>query len=447
MSQSSPIHLLLEAGEHDLIYHVTVIVSTLEAGEHDLLQEAGEHDLLQEAGEHHLLQEEATAPRGKAQGTHVTVFRFPRTAEQKAAWIRNISSGSGNWSPSATVFTIERCDATRRASANQSLDSSVDRRKRCTSDEHWFCRSSPASGNKKNNTSSQLRCKEVDCRVQLMELHVCVTGNRSTIGRAKNSNKRLPLCSKRKSVRRKLQRVRAAKFACNCISLRAEEVSLTRPQRTHSPEVRTPFTSRRKVRELYCDSAVIYHTYETKDEYHLVYTVKRHDGNTARLARRSDEALGVRVSVVRIALSLLDLGLAEEYPRYLLASVHAADLPSYPSLPLVDVCKGSHTLPEIHYGKSVQFMFRVDNGIIRRLSGVIVWCKECFQKLKVVPKDWHNYLRMVEETYLNLLALVTPIIKENYIVMRVAISPHEKLTEHKRMSAEAPFAILKYFPF
>ncbi|KAJ8867349.1 hypothetical protein PR048_031150 [Dryococelus australis] len=34
------------------------------------------------------------------------------------------------------------------------------------------------------------------------------------------------------------------------------------------------------------------------------------DGNTARLARRSDEALGVRVTVVRIASSLLDLGRA-----------------------------------------------------------------------------------------------------------------------------------------
>ncbi|KAJ8866100.1 hypothetical protein PR048_033624 [Dryococelus australis] len=33
----------------------------------------------------------------------------------------------------------------------------------------------------------------------------------------------------------------------------------------------------------------------------------RHDGNTARLARRSDAALGVRVSVARIAPSLLDL--------------------------------------------------------------------------------------------------------------------------------------------
>ncbi|KAJ8867679.1 hypothetical protein PR048_031482 [Dryococelus australis] len=34
----------------------------------------------------------------------------------------------------------------------------------------------------------------------------------------------------------------------------------------------------------------------------------RYDGNTARLARRSDEALGVRISVARIAPSLLDLG-------------------------------------------------------------------------------------------------------------------------------------------
>ncbi|KAJ8895990.1 hypothetical protein PR048_001331 [Dryococelus australis] len=40
----------------------------------------------------------------------------------------------------------------------------------------------------------------------------------------------------------------------------------------------------------------------------LIYTAKEHDGNTAHLARRSDEALGVRVSVARIAPSLLDLG-------------------------------------------------------------------------------------------------------------------------------------------
>ncbi|KAJ8878831.1 hypothetical protein PR048_019419 [Dryococelus australis] len=46
----------------------------------------------------------------------------------------------------------------------------------------------------------------------------------------------------------------------------------------------------------------------------LVYTVKRHGGNTARLARRSDEALEVRKSAARIALPLLDLGRADNIP-------------------------------------------------------------------------------------------------------------------------------------
>ncbi|KAJ8882479.1 hypothetical protein PR048_014290 [Dryococelus australis] len=44
-------------------------------------------------------------------------------------------------------------------------------------------------------------------------------------------------------------------------------------------------------------------------------TTNRHDGNTARLARRSDEALGVRVTVARIAPSLLDLGDAQLHSR------------------------------------------------------------------------------------------------------------------------------------
>jgi len=68
------------------------------------------------------------------------------------------------------------------------------------------------------------------------------------------------------------------------------------------------------------------------------------------------------------------------------------------------------------------------------------WCKEWLKKrnvyshvnllteLKVVPKDWQNYLRMSEETYLNLLSLVTPLIRKNDTVMRKAISPHERLT-------------------
>ncbi|KAJ8871264.1 hypothetical protein PR048_027571 [Dryococelus australis] len=39
----------------------------------------------------------------------------------------------------------------------------------------------------------------------------------------------------------------------------------------------------------------------------LICTAQRYDGNIARFARRSDEALGVRVTVARIAPSLLDL--------------------------------------------------------------------------------------------------------------------------------------------
>ncbi|KAJ8869249.1 hypothetical protein PR048_030821 [Dryococelus australis] len=44
----------------------------------------------------------------------------------------------------------------------------------------------------------------------------------------------------------------------------------------------------------------------------LICTVQRHDGNTARLARRSEETVGVRVRVARIAPSLLDLGRAAQ---------------------------------------------------------------------------------------------------------------------------------------
>ncbi|KAJ8897034.1 hypothetical protein PR048_002380 [Dryococelus australis] len=42
--------------------------------------------------------------------------------------------------------------------------------------------------------------------------------------------------------------------------------------------------------------------------YYKTITLQRHDGNTARLARRSDEVLGVPVSIARIAPSLLELG-------------------------------------------------------------------------------------------------------------------------------------------
>ncbi|KAJ8865744.1 hypothetical protein PR048_033265 [Dryococelus australis] len=55
------------------------------------------------------------------------------------------------------------------------------------------------------------------------------------------------------------------------------------------------------------------HQYEKTDLMEGLYWrgrcgATRYDGNTARLARRGDEALGVRVSVARIAPSLLGLG-------------------------------------------------------------------------------------------------------------------------------------------
>ncbi|KAJ8946637.1 hypothetical protein NQ314_008809 [Rhamnusium bicolor] len=56
-------------------------------------------------------------------------------------------------------------------------------------------------------------------------------------------------------------------------------------------------------------------------------------------------------------------------------------------------------------------------------------------ELKFAPKDWHNYLRMDEETYLNLLALVTPLIKKKDTIMREAITPHDRLTATLRFLA------------
>jgi hypothetical protein len=55
-----------------------------------------------------------------------------------------------------------------------------------------------------------------------------------------------------------------------------------------------------------------------------------------------------------------------------------------------------------------------------------VWCKHWLIKrktyshinllseLKIYPRDWHNYLRMNKETYLNLLSCATPLIKAEY---------------------------------
>jgi hypothetical protein len=45
--------------------------------------------------------------------------------------------------------------------------------------------------------------------------------------------------------------------------------------------------------------------------------------------------------------------------------------------------------------------------------------------IKGCARDWHNYLRMDEATYLKLLALVAPLIKKK---TRIAISPHKRHT-------------------
>ncbi|KAK3788641.1 hypothetical protein RRG08_031297 [Elysia crispata] len=56
-------------------------------------------------------------------------------------------------------------------------------------------------------------------------------------------------------------------------------------------------------------------------------------------------------------------------------------------------------------------------------------------ELRAYPSDFHNYLRMDEETYLELLSLVTPLIEREDTVMRAAISPHERLTATLRFLA------------
>ncbi|KAJ8963117.1 hypothetical protein NQ318_018582 [Aromia moschata] len=56
-------------------------------------------------------------------------------------------------------------------------------------------------------------------------------------------------------------------------------------------------------------------------------------------------------------------------------------------------------------------------------------------ELRLQPDDWRNYLRMDEETYIELLNLVTPFIKRKDTIMRTAITPHERLTATLRFLA------------
>jgi hypothetical protein len=85
------------------------------------------------------------------------------------------------------------------------------------------------------------------------------------------------------------------------------------------------------------------------------------------------------------------------------------------------------------------------------------WCKQWLQKrrhyshinllneLRFAPKDWHNYLRMNEETYLKILSLVTLLIQKQDTIMRQSRSPHERLTVILRFLATGrSYEDLKY---
>jgi hypothetical protein len=51
-------------------------------------------------------------------------------------------------------------------------------------------------------------------------------------------------------------------------------------------------------------------------------------------------------------------------------------------------------------------------------------------ELQIYPRDWHNYLRMNEETYLNLLSLLTPLITKQGMIMREAATPTRDYQQH-----------------
>jgi hypothetical protein len=67
------------------------------------------------------------------------------------------------------------------------------------------------------------------------------------------------------------------------------------------------------------------------------------------------------------------------------------------------------------------------------------------EELRLEPDDWRNDLRMDEESYIQLLKLVTPYIKRNDTNMRMAISPHERLSATLRYLATGrKYADLKF---
>ena len=58
------------------------------------------------------------------------------------------------------------------------------------------------------------------------------------------------------------------------------------------------------------------------------------------------------------------------------------------------------------------------------------------KKLKVHPKDWHNFLKIDESIYLTLFSMVSPLIqKKKNTTMRQAVTLHERLTATLRFLA------------
>ena len=56
-------------------------------------------------------------------------------------------------------------------------------------------------------------------------------------------------------------------------------------------------------------------------------------------------------------------------------------------------------------------------------------------ELRTYPSDFHNYMRMDDETYHTLLEMVTPLIEKQDTKMRRSINPHERLTATPRYLA------------
>ncbi|KAG0721053.1 putative nuclease HARBI1 [Chionoecetes opilio] len=67
------------------------------------------------------------------------------------------------------------------------------------------------------------------------------------------------------------------------------------------------------------------------------------------------------------------------------------------------------------------------------MAAVMVYLN--FEELRCEKNDWFSYLRMDEDSYRQLLSLVSPMIKKEDTCMRTAISPHERLTATLRFVA------------